>query len=359
MNILAKEPGEKYMVLLTDGDTLPPKQGWDHYTRQASSLGVNWTSIAVGTDADQGLMRQLAMAAGGQYFYCGTGSRIPKVFISQARQVARQGLEKRSPFVPQAGRDFDLVKGLSINEFPELADALDATLKSDAQSMLVGRDGMPLLARRRFGLGNVTAFTSTTKNDWAPAWVSWPKNPTFWCQLIQQCMGPPADLYAKSTVYEKGGDVMVILDILDTKGTPVSDLSCDVTFAQSNGPHNSGEHDVRSPRGGLYEIRLTPGAEQGIATIGLHNGTHEVRYSTTLQRTVSNESLQGPDEGSLKAIAESGRGVYARQAAPIAEACIMPPAVSHEQRLSLIAALASLVVAIWIADVAIRRLSGG
>src|ERR1035437_2096107 len=144
LDILDKEPGEKYMVLLTDGDTIEPPQVWDKYTRRASALGVNWTSIAVGTDADQNLMRRLATAVGGQFFYCGTSARIPKVFISQARQVAKQELEKREPFLPRAGKDFAIVKGISAVEFPELTDAIDATPKSGSQTLLLGRDSNSL-----------------------------------------------------------------------------------------------------------------------------------------------------------------------------------------------------------------------
>src|ERR1035437_3116518 len=123
LDILDKEPGEKYMVLLTDGDTIEPPQVWDKYTRRAASLGVNWTSIAVGTDADQNLMRKLATAVGGQYFYCGNSARIPKVFINQARQIAKEDEQKREPFVPRAGRDFAVLKGFSPDEWLELNDA--------------------------------------------------------------------------------------------------------------------------------------------------------------------------------------------------------------------------------------------
>ncbi|MEI6399054.1 MAG: vWA domain-containing protein, partial [Pseudomonadota bacterium] len=172
----AKESGEKYLVVLTDGETADKSSRvWDAFARQAAAMGVNWTSIAVGTDADQSFMKTFAAAVGGQYFYCGTAARVPKVFISQARQVARQEVEKREPFVPRAGMDFSILKGISAGEFPSLADALDATAKPGSHQVLLGRGREALLTTWRYGLGNVMAFASTPKSDWAADWARWPK----------------------------------------------------------------------------------------------------------------------------------------------------------------------------------------
>ena len=361
LDILAQEPGEKYMVVLTDGETINKSpQVWDPYSHRTSRLGVNWTSIAVGTDADQAFMKGLATSAGGQYFYCGTAARIPKVFISQARQIAKQELEKREPFQPHAGKDVELIKGIPTGEFPELADAMDATSKPGSQSLLLGRDRMSLLASWRFGLGVVTAFTSTPKNDWAPEWVRWPKAPVFWCQLLQSCLRPPSELYAKVSVYEEGEQLVVVLDVKDGKAMPVSNMSCDVLITRTQDGAKSGEYESRSSRAGFYEVRLTPSPQEQTATIVLQGATASevVRYPLTLRRRAMDESLRGADEAALKAIADSGNGVMSKSPSMIAGACIPPPSTQHERRTPLVPFLATLAILAWIADIALRKWCG-
>ncbi len=358
LDVLINEPGEKYMIVLTDGNTIPPPAGWDSYTRQSNALGVSWTSIAVGSDADQMLMKTLATTAGGQYFYCGSGSRVPKVFISQARKIADPAKMARLPFVPKAGKDFDALSGIRPDDLPQLTEAMDTRPRQGTQIVLTGRERAPVLSRWRFGLGNVAAFTSSSKSDWAPDWISWKQYPAFWSQILQWCLQPPSDLIVKSTTVDKGKDLTLLLNVMDSNGKPVSGLSCNMENLAGNNMGSFHDYDCRSPREGLYEISLHPTFQQRTVSIRFSskNG-NEARHSIAFRSADIDEArVRGVDETSLRAISDAGGGIMAKTPAEIIEACKAPGPKLQYQWHPLSFYFAAIVVAAWFMDVLVRKM---
>ncbi len=349
LQTLAQEKGERYMVVLTDGVTVQAPAGWEQYSRDAIRLQINWTSIAVGADADRALMQWLANAAGGQYFFCGTATRIPKVFISQAQNIRRQKKEQREPFTPSPGPDFSRLHNIA--DVPELADAVDTQPRQGADVMLLGRDSMPLLAGWRFGLGQVIAFSSSAKPDWAGKWHSWRHNSLLWMQLLQQCLKPPSDLFARTRVYEERNQLVVEISVTAEDGTPVTDLK----------HANVDEHTLEmahSPRPGQYLFRVSPGESRQVTHIVLSNEMSQLDYSLTHQRKPVDEArIRGVDEAALRSLCELGNGVYSRSPTAVLNACKPPPDELREIRKSLLPLVAGIAIMLWLADLTVRKFS--
>ena len=360
LDVLAAETGERYLVVLTDGITNPPPFGWDSHIQQAQALAVNWTSIAVGQEADQALMSGLASRAGGQSFFCGAGARIPKVFIAQARQVRRSSQDKRPAFTPQPGPAFGQLRGIPAADLPELVDAMDTQARIGADTILSGRDGMPLLATWRVGLGNVIAFSSADKADWAPLWLNWNRNTVFWSQLLQRCLRPPDDIYAKATVYDHGDHVTLELDVTDQKALPVTGLKCDIASSLAGSTTRPSDlAPVHERRPGLYEIDLTPLPQPTVTTLRMYGEKKgQLQYSITLRKRSSSEEITGMDTPALQSIAAAGNGLFAIDAQAIVAACKPPAPSIQRDRTSLIPVLMALAILAWLADVCVRKFSG-
>ncbi len=187
LEMLKALPGEKYFILLTDGQSLPPPGSarWEDLPAFAAQEGFSWTSIAVGDDADQNLLRSLANRAGGRYAYCATGDQIPRVFIQETQTIRRVAAGKPKSFRPRAGPDARELGGhLPSIQWPTLNGSLPADSRTNSRTVLFGLKSDPLLAIWQYGAGRVAAFCSDAKADWAGNWFSDASFPRFWDRTV-------------------------------------------------------------------------------------------------------------------------------------------------------------------------------
>lgn len=132
-------------------------------------MGITTSAIAIGSEADFERLGEIAAAGGGRYYEALDVGTLPRIFTNEALTATRALLVEETT-VPVARPN-------QVVSFPEELPPVDAyiatSLKSDAQELLAGRDGEPLLAIRRAGLGRTAALT-TDLNAWAGEFGSWP-----------------------------------------------------------------------------------------------------------------------------------------------------------------------------------------
>lgn len=311
IELLAKMPGDRYLVVLTDGQTESPLfVSWDDLVAGATSANVSWTSIAVGADADTDLMENLAKTAGGKYAFCGTADRIPQVFVQHAKAIRRIATEKQEPFQPRKGPQFDRLKNVTIDGMPLLQGSVPAKGRNGVDVLLLSDKGQPLLAQWQFGLGKVIAFTSDAKAGWARDWVTWPKYSTLWIQLVQNVLRPDQPFHVKMRHRMAGRQMQLTFQVKDRHGQPVSDLQClsrelpagrDVSWAT-----------WRSFADGEYQVTLDPppGARRRVSLKLMADDRKAVQYSVYVGGSAVDELLAtGPDLETLRAIAATGGGL--------------------------------------------------
>src|SRR5690606_5721795 len=130
--------------------------------------GITTSTIAIGSEADFERLGDIAEAGGGRYYEALDVGTLPRIFTNEALTATR-ALLVDEPTVPVARPN-------PVVTFPADLPAVDAyvatSLKSDAQELLAGRDGEPLLAIRRAGLGRTAALT-TDLNAWAGSFGEW------------------------------------------------------------------------------------------------------------------------------------------------------------------------------------------
>lgn len=384
MAMLASMPGDKYLVVLTDGIGERPSSDtayWGAVADDARRAHMSWTSIAVGADADQSLLSFLAQEAHGKFFYCDTSDSVPQVFLQQAKSIKRLAEQKERPFRPAPGPAVDRLRGFDPKEMPELTGRVRAKAREHADVVLLGERDEPLLSSWQFGLGRVVAFTSDAKTGWGRDWVTWKGFSSFWVQVLQGVMRVNPAVHARVAVRVEGQEATFNYVVSDEAGHPVDGLAgtdgIERAATASSGaaapiPAATTRPDISGSGAGPSAARwsqLGPGEYQ--ARIDLPPDGREYLVSTKLagkeDRSLSyaavvsaeqNREMSevGVDAVALRNIAGAGGGICSADPADIAAACraAQKPQSVEEQK-PLWPAVMIVALLLWPIDVAVRK----
>jgi Ca-activated chloride channel family protein len=185
----------KHVILLTDGEFFdgrsPFSSGerpdFEAMAREGLRDGITTTTIGTG-EADFATIERMARAGGGRFYAVADPRDLPQVFTSEAL-AAPQAIIREERLSP---RLFPHVLTQNFGRTPPALEAYIATtLKPDAELLLEGLDGEPVLAISRQGLGRTAALT-TDLNSWGGEFSGWSELPgvlgtvTRWLQMRPQ-----------------------------------------------------------------------------------------------------------------------------------------------------------------------------
>lgn len=177
---------KKHVILLTDGRA--PTQGLRDLVQAMISENVTVTTVGLGDQTDQELLRALSELGGGRFHFVPDPNSLPKIFTRETELISRQAaVEEWFPVEQVFPAAF--LKGLAVNSAPLLHGYVATQLKPPPAQLILQSDrGEPILARWRVGLGQTLAWTSDLKNLWAVDWLRWPGWSPFWGQLVREHM---------------------------------------------------------------------------------------------------------------------------------------------------------------------------
>jgi uncharacterized protein YegL len=201
---------KKHVILLTDGRA--PTNGIQELVQAMVAESITVTTVGLGDDLDDQLLRMIADVGGGRYHKVSDPNALPRIFTRETEMVARQSaVEEWFPVSQVSPADF--LKGLDINSAPLLHGYVATKMKpAPAQLILQSDKSEPILARWRVGLGWTLAWTSDVKNQWAVEWLRWSGYGQYWGQMIHEHMRKKhrRELDMRTTV--SGGEVHAIVD---------------------------------------------------------------------------------------------------------------------------------------------------
>jgi uncharacterized membrane protein len=179
----ACKAGQKHCILISDGDPQPPS---NQLLAQFKQAGITCTGVAVYPHSSidvQSLMR-IAQATGGRFYNVKDPNELPQIFIKEALTVKR-ALINEETFTPKiAGGLNEVVRGL--DAVPPLDGyVLTGPRGGLAELLMLGPDSEPILAGWQAGVGRSAAFTSSADGRWAGAWLRWGGFPRFWEQTVR------------------------------------------------------------------------------------------------------------------------------------------------------------------------------
>jgi Ca-activated chloride channel family protein len=160
----------KHIILLTDGQS-STTQSYEALTADMQKENITMSTVAIGTDADQSLLKQLADLAKGRYYAAVDQTTIPAIFSREAVLISRTYVVNQ-PFVPAlaGGTDWHAFLGQGL---PSLNGYIATTPKEAAEVVLTSPEPDPILARWQYGSGRTVAWTSDVTGAWSSNWVTW------------------------------------------------------------------------------------------------------------------------------------------------------------------------------------------
>lgn len=161
----------KHIILLTDGQSSTTRS-YEALTQDMQKDHITMSTVAIGTDADQALLSQLAELAKGRYYAAVDQTTIPAIFSREAVLISRTYVVNQ-PFVPAVTGGSDWSSLLS-DGLPSLQGYIATTPKEAAEVVLSSPEPDPVLARWQYGSGRSVAWTSDVTGAWSVNWVGWP-----------------------------------------------------------------------------------------------------------------------------------------------------------------------------------------
>lgn len=225
----------KHMIIISDGDPQPaPANVLNDFV--ANKVSISTVAIFPHGGQEIGLLRTIANATGGRYYFPDDPNQLPSIFIKEAKTLKRTMIQEKT-VQPVVGYPSVVLEG--ITAMPPLHGLVLTSLKENALSENVlytitdegeSEDMDPVLAIWRYGLGTTAAFTSSLSNQWARDWVDWDKYRAFVKQLLIRVSRVRQAGHLRMWTYHSGSEGVIMVEDFHPE-----EMFLDVV-AQINGP---------------------------------------------------------------------------------------------------------------------------
>ncbi|MDQ2741466.1 MAG: VWA domain-containing protein [Chloroflexota bacterium] len=205
----------KHIILLGDGDAEDPS--YESVVKKIRAGGVTVSSVATNGlgYADFNTMENIARWGGGRYYRADDVNTIPKIFLREARTVARSGVIE-GKFYPQELSANPMLRDL--RTVPPLYGYVATTPKPTGEMVLVSNKLDPVLAGWQFGLGRSVAWTSDAAGLWTKSWLAAPDANRFWANLVSWTLPSSQAHHLFVATGTSGGQGQVAADIPSSLG---------------------------------------------------------------------------------------------------------------------------------------------
>jgi len=178
----------KHVILMTDGMSCC---GGDYpgVLDRMRNASITLSTIAVGGDADQTLLSQIAKQGDGRYYFAEHARDIPRL-MTRETDLATRGPVVEGAVTPRLVGSDAVLSSLAAGGLPQLSGYLVTTPKDLADVLLVSDAADPLLARWQYGLGRAVAWTSDLRGRWSDAWIQWPGTAQLFSELVGWTIAP-------------------------------------------------------------------------------------------------------------------------------------------------------------------------
>jgi Ca-activated chloride channel family protein len=339
----------KHMIILTDGISAPGD--FEGIAQAMAADRITVSTVAMGSDADQKLLEDIAHIGSGRYYVADDPAQVPQIFAKETVTASKSAINEQ-PFSPTIIRPTQVLSEISLDVAPFLLGYVITRPKPTAEVILATESGDPLLAWWRYGLGMTAAFTSDAKARWAAEWLSWPQFGQFWAQVARHILRKAE---AKGTVVQvdrKGRKAIVALDAIEPSGKFLNRARTELTLIDPQLGTKKMEMAQTAPgryqvefeaaQSGSYQLRFTQ-SQDGQVT-GQQSRGLAVGYADELRLRPANTEL-------LKSVAEASEGRYD----PKPESVFDVPRRTVPRATPLWPYLVAAAASLFILDVALRR----
>jgi Ca-activated chloride channel family protein len=183
--------GRKHIIVLTDGKLPDAGPYYIELVRQLRLIGISVSTVMLGSEADPGVLKDMAELGGGTFYQTRDARMLPRIFLADIK--ARSGertLKEQREYLVRAGPGE--LRSTSIRSFPPLRGYVQTRPKPEANLELVAlaeQQAEPLLATGSYGKGRALAYTADANGRWSNDWIQWGRFAQFWSDLLNAVRG--------------------------------------------------------------------------------------------------------------------------------------------------------------------------
>ena len=176
----------KHIILLTDGQE-NSKRDYHDMIENGLSNGITLSTVAIGTDADGQLLKQMSEMASGRFYDVLDENMIPSILSRETAMISKTYILDE-PFIPRVYNQPNW-NSLFNDGVPQMNAYIATTLKQGATLVLDHeREEDPVLAMWNYGLGKSIAYMSDTSGAWSGDFAKWNQWHAFWQENIKQIL---------------------------------------------------------------------------------------------------------------------------------------------------------------------------
>lgn len=357
-NMAQADAQRKHIIMLTDGQS-STSESYEALTAAIVEGGITVSTVAIGDGADVQLLERIAGLGGGRFYLAADISTVPAIFSREAILMSRT-YAVETTFVPTMVQGADWFP-LFEQGIPSLDGYVAVSPKETAEVVLQSDEPDPVLARWRYGAGKAVAWTSDASGNWSAGWIGWSGFPAFLAETVKWTFSEFVHASYELSTRTAGENTEVTVKFNREEDRPeAGGYVLEVTDEAMNreelvlAPVVPGEYVAQlGPRApGVYMARVVEAAGQA-GEAGEPAGPATgfvIPYSPEYR-------LNLWDDGAarLQQLAELTGGRVLSLDHP-EEAMSTPPFVVRRQY-PLVRALLAAVILLWLADIAVRRLS--
>jgi Ca-activated chloride channel homolog len=195
----------KHIILLTDGQSpMPPD--YEEIIEEGRKNNITLSTVAIGSDADWGLLESLSEYGGGRFYDVIDESTVPAILTRETSMLTRTYIED-NPFYMTLGSVPEWTS-LFTDGMPQMNAYIATTAKSTATIVGESHKEDPVLAEWMYGLGRTVAFTSDSTGKWTGDFARWDSYPEFWNTAVARLL-PSYEEVPYIITHERGGSYTV------------------------------------------------------------------------------------------------------------------------------------------------------
>jgi uncharacterized membrane protein/uncharacterized protein YegL len=339
----------KHVVLLSDGRSYP--DDYEGLVQKMVAAKMTVSAIAVGPAADVELLTNIAKWGKGRSYVVADAKEVPQIFVKEAKEATTPAFDEKSlkPVVKVKG----FLEGVDLTKAPALRGRTAVVTKDTALEMLTTEDGDPLLSFWPIGLGRSAVFAADVKDRWASDWLKWRGYAPFFSAVVhaieRQRPQPIAVAIQTGPIRDGSRTVSVVVESRDARGQYRDSLRPMVSGRADDG--TSAQVPARQVGPGRYEARIVADATRTLTvSVPGPDGVPITRLIVPDQ--AAEYRFRAPDLDLLGALAQGTGGSVSPDAAALRKSAQSARAA----RRALWPALVGLALALWLADVLLRRI---
>ncbi|MBG9544193.1 hypothetical protein ABE29_15815 [Cytobacillus firmus] len=290
----------KHIILLTDGQSAT-NGDYELLIESGKEKNITLSTVALGQDADRGLLEELAGMGSGRFYDVTDSSVIPSILSRETVMATRTYIEDK-PFYPSI-QPYPDWSSLFEKGVPEMNAYIASTAKPRAQVPLLSEKKDPVLAEWQYGMGWTAAFASDISGKWSGEWASWEKWPSFINQLVTKTLPQYESEPYRIDVENKDGNTVLSLESAASTSLPI-----ETSIVSETGEQIEANMRLKAP--GKYEALMPESAGMYFLNIKQtdHNGNVQV-HQTGFTIPYSEEYLQkGINKEHLKSLSKMTGG---------------------------------------------------